>query len=116
MAVLLPNGKQQFFTTAGVPAVGYKLATFAAGTSTPQATWSDALQVGLNTNPIILDARGEAVIFWNGAYKVQLQDAGGAVIWTVDNQQSQPAPSASLIPTVDTSFSLGSAAFSWANV
>lgn len=84
-AVLLPNGKQQFFTTPGVPAVGYKLATFAAGTSTPQATWSDSGKIGANTNPIILDARGEAVIFWDGTYKVQLQDSTGALIWTVDN-------------------------------
>lgn len=116
MAVLLPNGKQQFFTTPGVPAVGYKLATFAAGTSSNQTTWVDALKVGANTNPIILDARGEAVIFWEGAYKVQLQDATGAPIWTVDNVQSQPAPSASLIPSVDNSFTLGSPSFSWANV
>lgn len=113
-AVLLPNGKQQFFTTPGVPAVGYKLATFAAGTSTPQATWADALQVGANTNPIILDARGEAVIFWNGAYKVQLQDSTGAVIWTVDNVTSTTA--ASLIPSADNTFTLGSLAFSWANL
>lgn len=115
-AILLPNGKQQFFTTPGVPAVGYKIATFAAGTSSNQTTWADALQVGANANPIILDARGEAVIFWNGAYKVQLQDSTGAVIWTVDNVQSQPAPSASLVPSVDNSFTLGSATFSWANV
>lgn len=87
-AVLLPNGKQQFFTTPGVPAVGYKLATFAAGTSSNQTTWADALKVAANTNPIILDARGEAVIFWDGAYKVQLQDSTGAVIWTVDNVSS----------------------------
>lgn len=115
-AVLLPNGKQQFFTTPGVPAVGYKLATFAAGTSTPQTTWSDALKVGANTNPIILDARGEAVIFWDGTYKVQLQDATGVVIWTVDNVTSSVTPSSSLIPTVDNSLTLGSPAFSWTNV
>lgn len=111
-AVLLPNGKQQFFTTPGVPAVGYKLATFAAGTSAPQATWADALQVGANANPIILDARGEAVIFWSGAYKVQLQDSTGAVIWTVDNVTSIP----NLIPPIDNSLTLGSPAFSYANL
>lgn len=116
-AVLLPNGKQQFFTTPGVPAVGYKLATFAAGTAVNQTTWADAFQVGANPNPIILDARGEAVIFWNGAYKVQLQDTTGAVIWTVDNVSSAiQAPSASLIPSVDNTFTLGSPAFSWANL
>lgn len=116
-AVLLPNGRQQFFTTPGVPAVGYKLMTWAAGTSTPQATWSDALKVGLNTNPIILDARGEAVIFWDGAYKIQLQDSTGAPVSApVDNVQSQPAAATSLIPTIDNAFAIGSATFSWANV
>lgn len=116
-AVLLPNGRQQFFTTPGVPAVGYKLMTWAAGTSTPQTTWADALKIAANPNPIILDGRGEAVIFWDGAYKIQLQDATGAPVWApVDNVQSQPAPSASLIPSVDNSFTLGSPAFSWANL
>jgi hypothetical protein len=84
-ASVLPQGKQQYFTTAGVPAIGYKLATFDAGTTNPRTTWQDAAQVSPNTNPIILDARGEAVIFWSGAYKAQLQDSTGAVIWTVDN-------------------------------
>lgn len=116
-AVLLPEGRQQFFTTPGVPAVGYKLMTWAAGTSTPQATYTDALKIGTNPNPIILDGRGEAVIFWDGAYKIQLLDATGAPVWApVDNVQSNPAPSGSLIPTVDNSFTLGSAAFSWANL
>lgn len=32
MASLSPNAKQQFFTNAGVPAAGYKLYTYAAGT------------------------------------------------------------------------------------
>jgi hypothetical protein len=113
-AVLLPEGRQQFFTTPGVPAVGYKLATFAAGTSTPQTTWADALKVSANPNPIILDARGEAVIFWEGAYKVQLQDASGAPIWTVDGVNSPF--SASLIPSADNAYTLGSPTFSWANV
>lgn len=116
-AVLLPEGKQQFFTTPGVPAVGYKLMTWAAGTTTPQTTWADALKVAANPNPIILDARGEAVIFWDGAYKIQLQDPTGAPVWSpIDNVQSQPQPSVSLIPTVDNSLTLGSAFFSWANL
>lgn len=116
-AVLLPNGKQQFFTTPGVPAVGYKLMTWAAGTSTPQTTWADALKIAANPNPIILDGRGEAVIFWDGAYKIQLQDATGAPVWSpVDNVSSLPTFSTSLIPTVDNSFTLGSPSFSWANL
>jgi hypothetical protein len=115
-AVLLPNGKQQYFTTPGVPAVGYRLATFASGTSTPQATWVDAGKIAANINPIILDARGEAVIYWDGVYKVQLQDATGAPIWTVDPLQSMPILDGSLIPTVDNLFTIGSQTFSWANL
>lgn len=117
MAVLLPNGRQQFFTTPGVPAVGYKLMTWAAGTSTPQTTWADALKIAANPNPIILDGRGEAVIFWDGVYKVQLLDATGAPVSApVDNVSTLPSFSASVIPTVDNSLTLGSPAFSWANL
>lgn len=115
-AILLPNGKQQYFTTAGLPAVGYKVATFAAGTSTPQVTWQDALKVAQNTNPVILDGRGEASIFWDGAYKVQLQDASGTPIWTQDNLQSQQnSITSTLLPATNNAVDLGSAALSWRN-
>jgi hypothetical protein len=88
-AILLPQGKQQYFSTAtGLPLVGGKVFTYDAGTNNPRTTWADAAQVGANANPIILDARGEASIFWAGAYKVQLQDALGNVIWTQDNVTS----------------------------
>ncbi len=40
---------------------------------------------------MILDSRGEAVIFWKGSYKIQLQDATGAPVWTVDNVTAVPA-------------------------
>jgi hypothetical protein len=116
-AVLLPNGKQQYFTTAGLPAVGYKIATFDAGTSNPRITWQDALKVAQNANPVILDARGEASIFWEGAYKVQLQDSTGAVIWTQDNLQSQlNGFTASLVPAVTNTVDLGSVGLSWRNL
>lgn len=115
-AVLLPNGKQQYFTTAGLPAVGYKIATFDAGTSNPRVTWQDALKVAQNANPVILDGRGEASIFWEGAYKVQLQDSTGAVIWTQDNLQSQPNGfAATVVPSVTNTFDLGSVSLTWRN-
>lgn len=115
-AVLLPNGKQAFLNAAGTPAVGCKLQTWAAGTSAPKTTWQDAGEGAANTNPIILDARGEAVIFWDGAYKVQLQDPAGAPIWTVDNVTGFYPGSASLIPTTDNAFDLGSVTFAWRNL
>ena len=82
--------------SAGAPLAGGQLWTYAAGTSTPLATYSDSAGTVPNTNPVTLDARGEAVIYWGPApYKVILKDADGATIWTVDNVASGLADLAS---------------------
>jgi len=80
----MPEGKQSFNNSAGVPLVGGKLYTYDAGTSTPRPTYQDAAGTVPNTNPVILDARGEATVFWSGAYKAILKDASDVTIWTVD--------------------------------
>jgi len=85
MPALSPEGKQSFVTSAGVPLVGGRLYTYDAGTNTPRPTFADAAGTTPNTNPVILDARGEATIFWQGSYKVVLRDAADVIIWTVDN-------------------------------
>lgn len=85
MATLLPMGRQKFDNSAGLPLVGGKLFTFDAGTNTPRPTFADAAGLIPNVNPVILDARGEALLFWAGAYKVILKDAADVTIWTVDN-------------------------------
>lgn len=85
MATLLPEGKQSFTNNAGAPLAGGKLYTYDAGTSTPRPTYQDAAGTIPNTNPVIMDARGEALIFWSGAYKAVLKDASDVTIWTVDN-------------------------------
>jgi parallel beta-helix repeat protein len=84
MATLLPEGKQSFTDGAGLPLVGGMLYTYDAGTNTPRATYADAAGTTPNTNPVILDARGEATVFWNGAYKVVLKTASDVTVWTVD--------------------------------
>lgn len=85
MATLLPEGKQSFTDDAGNPLVGGKLYTYDAGTNTPRPTFADAAGTIPNTNPVILNARGEATVFWDGSYKVVLKDANDVTIWTVDN-------------------------------
>src|ERR1700690_3873265 len=56
---LAPPMFYQFFVPGtNAPAVGYKLFTYIAGTSTKQATWTDATQMVQNSNPIIADASG----------------------------------------------------------
>lgn len=86
MATLSPLPKMQFFSTAGVPLVGGKLYTYAAGTTTPLATYTSQSGITANTNPIILDSRGEANVWLSSAaYKLKLTTAADVEIWTVDN-------------------------------
>jgi hypothetical protein len=87
MAVLSPSPKTQFLDASGNPLVGGKVYTYAAGTTTPLATFTTGAGTVANTNPVILDSRGEANIWYsNGtSYKVALTDSADALIWTVDN-------------------------------
>lgn len=87
MAVLSPSPKAQFLDASGAPLVGGKVYTYAAGTTTPATTYTTSTGNVPNTNPVILDSRGEANIWYsNGtSYKVVLTDSADATIWTVDN-------------------------------
>lgn len=51
----------------GVPAVGAQLFTYAAGSTTKQVTYSDSSGTVPNSNPIILNARGEPPAIWLSA-------------------------------------------------
>lgn len=90
MATLLPNGRMQICGYSGTPSVwgplvGGKIYTYIAGTSTPKATYTTAAATVENENPVELDARGEATIFWSGSYKIVVRDADDNVLYTVDN-------------------------------
>ena len=82
---LTPSPRMQFFTAAGIPLVGGKLFTYASGTTVPLTTYSDGTGNFFNTNPIILDSRGEAAV-WLGPsrYTFVLKDADDNLIWTAD--------------------------------
>lgn len=86
MATLTPSAKQQFFDANGNPLAGGKLYTYAAGTTTPLVTYTNSGGITANTNPIILDSRGEANI-WLGsaAYKFKLTTSTDVELWTVDD-------------------------------
>jgi hypothetical protein len=58
MAKLSPIGNNAQFIN-GIPANGAKLFTYAAGSSTKQTTYADEAGTIPQTNPIILDSRGE---------------------------------------------------------
>jgi len=96
MAVVSPTAKAQFIAAAGIPLAAGFLYTYEAGTTTPQATYTDSAASTANSNPIVLDSRGEANIWLSSAnYKFKLTDANGTEIWTVDNIA---APSTALSP------------------
>jgi len=83
---LFPPKFQFPAATVGSATAGYKVNTYAAGTSTPQATYTDSTLATPNANPVVMDANGEANI-WLGnlSYKFVGTDAVGTVLWTVDN-------------------------------
>lgn len=84
--MLSPSPKLQFFASSGDLLVGGKLYTYQAGTTTPLVTYTDSSGATANTNPIILDSRGEANV-WLGSspYKFKLTTSTDTEIWTVDD-------------------------------
>lgn len=98
MAVLLPVFTQQFTSrVTGEPVPFGKVFTYAAGTNTPKAAYSDQAGTTPLTNPINLDANGfplssvggVAVGVWvDGSYKYVLQDQNGVTVDTRDNVSS----------------------------
>jgi hypothetical protein len=100
--VLSPLLIQHFVDNSGNPLVNGQLFTYAAGTTTPQATYTDSTGATQNSNPVILNSRGEASIWIppNTAYKFVLEDQSGNVIWSQD--QVTVAQSLTLYGGVDT--------------
>lgn len=118
-AQLAPSPIFRSFDAFGFPLYLGQLGTFIAGTNTPQATYKDSTMGAANTNPVILNPRGECNLWLDPAkaYKLVLSDALGNLIWTVDNVTIGNAnPSYNIIPTVDNLFTLGNTSFAWANV
>lgn len=92
MSELSPVLRQRFFDADGAPLVGGLLYTYQAGTTTPLATYTDESGVTPNTNPVVLDANGEAEVWIGiGNYKFILNDSSDVTQWTVDNVRSLAA-------------------------
>lgn len=68
---LLPNGKQCFADANGALSGG-SVYMYVPNTTTFKQTWQDASQSVLNSQPILLDADGCAVIYGTGIYRQQV--------------------------------------------
>jgi hypothetical protein len=71
----------QFLNPNGSPLENGKVYFYVPGTTTPATTWMDPYQTTANSNPILLDGSGRALIFGSGLYRQVVQDTYGNVIW-----------------------------------
>ena len=94
----------QQFTDAGLPASGYRLYTYTAGTTTLKVAYTDAAgsipqtytSDGAGGQYIALNARGELpapLYLASGSYDITLKTATGSTIWT---RQADPIDSLKL--------------------
>jgi len=89
MTISIGNPKFQAFDSSGDPLSGGLLYTYEPGTTTEKTTYSDQALSVANSNPIVLNSRGEptgpADIFIDAATKFVLKTSAGVEIWTVDS-------------------------------
>lgn len=88
-ASITPNAKNQFIDINGNPLVGGFVYMYEVNTLIPKDTWQNSAQTALNTNPIELDSRGQAVIYGVGSYRQIVTDADGNLIWDKDIENFQ---------------------------
>jgi len=88
---MLAGAGAQFFTDSGVPLTGGLVYTYAAGTTTPQATYTTSAGSTAHANPIVLDSAGrvpsggEIWLTDAVAYKFVLKTSAAVTIATYDN-------------------------------
>lgn len=95
------NPGAQFFDDNGDPLSGGKIFTYAAGTTTPKATYTDYTGGTAHANPIILDAAGrppsEVWLTYGDAYKFILKDSLDTLVGTFDNIDGIPPININLV-------------------
>jgi hypothetical protein len=92
VVALSPVAHQQFLDNNANPLSGGFVFTYIAGTTTPQATYSDSSGVSQNTNPIILNSGGFANIWLDASkvYKFVVKSSASVTQYTVDNISAFP--------------------------
>ena len=97
---VMPAPRFTAFDNNGLIIAGGKLCTFAAGTTTQQATYSDSGLTTPNTNPVVMDSAGRAIVYLSQtSYKFTLYSGGtlntcdGTQLWSQDNISAIPTTS-----------------------
>lgn len=74
---IIPNGKNVFLDQNGKPLSSGKVFFYVPSTTTPKTTYSDINLSVPNTNPVVLDAAGRAILWGTGNYRQIVQDKIG---------------------------------------
>lgn len=87
---LVPFPKFSALDSDGNPLSGGLLYTYEDGTTTPQSTCTDNACLTPNSNPVVLDANGQADVWLTPGvgYKFILKDVDDITQWTVDDISS----------------------------
>jgi len=103
-ATLFTSSKYSATDAAGLPLASGLVYTYAAGSLTPQATYTSQSGASPNTNPVVLDSSGRANI-WLGpyAYRFIVKSAAGVLMPDGDTDNiTNPVASVQLTqPTTD---------------
>lgn len=78
---LLPPGKMCLSDQNGAPLTGGTVNFYVPSTTTPKTTWRDPQQISANTNPVVLDSAGCAVVYGEGVYRQIVKDSLGNLVW-----------------------------------
>jgi microcystin-dependent protein len=105
-AAILPPAKTTFLGPDGKPLTAGKVDFYIPGTTTRKTTWQDAAATIANTNPVVLDAAGRAIILGNGSYRQVVKDRNNNVIW--DQVTSSAGAGGTSQSTVGDGLSVGS--------
>lgn len=125
----IPFVKARFFDRCGKPLSGGKVYTYDANTTTDKATYKDPYGLTPNTNPVILDAAGEADIYLEGTYRIRITDRQDVLVndvakigsWFSDNLQDtlndiSGAMSATMQPIINALTSLEAGKNGWTDL
>ena len=80
----VPQIRAKFTNKLGIPLSGCKVYTYEPNSNIPKTTWLDIDKTAENTNPILLDAAGEADIFLDGLYRIVIKDQFNFVVYDVE--------------------------------
>lgn len=97
IATPMPQLRAKFTNKLGIPLSGCKVYTYEPSSNIPKKTWIDVDKTVENTNPILLDAAGEADIYLDGLYRIVVKDRFGFTVYDVEKTGSYAQFSASSI-------------------